>query len=146
MIIWSKLTSIEKNAKVAEEVMGYRIHIEPRGNGTEYDLAIVVGDKFVNRIEAMPDYVASLDAAWEIVEHISATRKCASVYMEYSRGYAKVVIMVYPDDNLDKMVNRFWAESKTVSEAICVAALLMAGVEMEGRVSDGVCTTTFPAF
>jgi hypothetical protein len=117
VIHWQALTPEQRDALVAEKVMEQRIHVEPAGE-TEYDLALVINDAAgVARIEPIPRYTQSLDAAWLVVERIEDANVTVT---HIPRAYQRCTIEFYDGNRIEVFEN-------TAPEAICVAALRAVG-------------------
>lgn len=120
---WQSLTPRERDALVAEKIMGLN------KEDVEFGLNMAKSDMTYQRslsISILPDYTTDISAAWEV---------CNKIY-SLSEGGATVIKQLY--DGMwycsfnGKGSKQFdvIAEADTAPEAICLAALRAVGVDI----------------
>lgn len=130
IIHWRQLTPKQRDALVAEKVIKQRIHVEPAGE-TGYDLAMVVHDAAgIARIEVIPPYTQSLDAAWPVL--LSAAYHMTS---EKSSSLQRLAHELFNCGMIDDLhdLNPYWVlgiMQGWTPEVLCIACLRACGCEV----------------
>lgn len=105
-IDWSAMTNQQRNALIAEHIMGQHLH------------------------ESIPDYSGSMDAAMLIVQHLNTSVRfgyspAAERYEPHvDHNYCEITLCDWPE------FRSVQAYGKTLPEAICVAALREKGMHV----------------
>jgi hypothetical protein len=126
-IKWAELNPTMRNALVAEKVLGLRVHRIP---AQHYELMDVSDHAVLLNAEdiiigTIPPYTSSIDAAWLIMDHLKPGRSGPGEHQETFLIRARFVHQL---DNMES----WWSWSRErLCEAICLAALRSAGVEID---------------
>lgn len=124
MLKWSELSPRERDALVAEKVMGFTVTDWPTGKSFPVTSAIAAGVLSERQESRIPHYTTQIAAAWEVVEKLRREKMLVTVVSDEDGGWNAEMW-----DYNNRQSGEVFAES--APEAICLAALRACGVEIE---------------
>jgi hypothetical protein len=141
-VSWKALSPRERDALVAERVMGWRryrssyhpcyalLSADLLRDGAMVDQgAEVPAEPCRDAYGRVPHYTTDIAAAWEVVEQFKADGVWFSIESNAVEWEADIRTVVNDDD--EQVIRLGVGYAMTAPEAICIAALRACGVEVE---------------
>jgi hypothetical protein len=137
---WKDMTTQQKNRFIAEALFGHEIYAAfAPGSETELDYGMFVSDaRGVRRIEAIPPYSTSMDAAWQVLQALKEQEKRLPEREKHHLSSAFMQALdTHWHDDWGLPVLGFWNLVHLTPERICYAACRAIGVlDAEGNVQE----------
>jgi hypothetical protein len=118
---WDKLTFQQKDRLVAEKIFNHAV-VEWEGTSA----LLVVNEKYPSGFAELPAYTTDMNAAWQIVEKLYEQLN-VRIYVDNGL-LCKYEVKVFVRDDI-KTAGCGYSDT-SMSEAICMAALRVYGVEI----------------
>jgi hypothetical protein len=121
---WDEMSPRERDALIAEKVMGYEV-IDVLKQG------ITHMDNGTKRWIKNPNYSTKIADAWQVVEKLKQKHDFVTIVWGDGTWGCHIATMLPPNDEWEYDSNEWVADAPTAPEAICKASLLAMGVEIE---------------